>query len=820
MVTVGLCKCEECPLDKIKVFGEGMGAIRKEDGKGLRLLEGGAHYDVAFVGMAPAKEELIQGRPFVGPSGRLFRTTVDDYEYPAYYVTNTLLCEIPYGMNEKEVAAAVKCCQERLFEEIRRVGPSLVVALGNMPLEALCGKRMLITKVSGKLREGRAEIGNTPVLPVEHPASILRRPMGYSDFCWSMEYGVRWLSKSVKVANEPTWEVVTPDTLGEFLRLLKNHGRAAIDIETTKNGLFPYVRDPDKIRCIGFSFDKKHAYIVPGYPSTILGSEWINLIEDEDLKEVMWDINGTYHNGMFDCGFLMAAGYKPRLHNDTMLMHYMMDERGKSAHGLKKLAYRYLGAPEWELDIGKYLNTKNTSYDNIPDEALHRYLAHDVCYTEQLESVFEPEMVDAQVYRSLMIPCANMFTEIRHKGIKIDVDVLMKLDGELREKIVGEEERLRDMCGFWVNPASPKQAAELVYDILGLPETEYGRTTEEGALEIYRSNPYVKRILEYRGLAKLRGAYVDNFSYFVDNDWRIHPLMKMFAAVTGRIASEDPAVFNIPKEGGIKRMFLPEKGHELLECDQRQMELRWYALIGRDKYLESILYTDPEQGGDPHKVATIEYLVRAGIESSEKNLKKYRRIVKTGVFGRLYGRGLRSIMNDFGISWDDANELVQVIDALFPSILRYNNTIKNAVHHDHVIESYFGRKRRFKLITEESRQEIYRQALNHPIQSAASDLNLYLMLHLYYNKEIRALGINPLFPVHDSIVFDIESREGLSRLHREMRDFCYDLVKHEMIFDPEMKIGSNWEDIRELGLEEIYGREIQEHWEAGLGMTK
>lgn len=815
---VSLCRCEECPLDRVKVLGEGMGAIRSIDGAGERLAGERVHYDVVFVGMAPAKEELWRGRPFVGPSGRLLRTVADDCEYPAYYVTNTLLCEIPFGMGVKDQNKAVECCRERLFEEIRRVDPDLIVALGNMPLEVLCGKRMLITKVAGRLREGVQEVGSVPVLPIEHPASILRRPIGYSDFCWSMDYGVKWLSNTVKVAESPEWEIVTPENMGDFLQLLENHGEAAIDIETTKNGLFPYVRDPDKIRCIGFSFDGKRAYIVPGHPSTILGSEHPNLVENEDLKAVMSQIKGTYHNGMFDCGFLRAAGYKPILEDDTFLMHYMMDERGKGAHGLKKLAYRYLGAPEWERDIGEFLNTENTSYDNIPDGALHRYLAHDVCYTHQLEKLFEPQ-IEGDVYKTLMVPCANMFNEIRHKGLRINVDVLMRLDDELRKAIVKEEEELRDMCGFWVNPGSPKQTAELIYDILGLPETEYGRTTEETALEIYKDNPFVERVLEYRGLAKLKGSYVDNFSYFVDNDWRVHPLIKLFAAVTGRIASEDPAVFNIPKKGGVKRMFLPENGHELLECDQRQMELRWYALIGKDEYLKCLLYTDPDQGGDPHKVATIEYLTRAGKELSEKNLKEYRRIVKTGVFGRLYGRGLKSIMYSFGISWDDANELVSVIDSLFPSITHYNNDIKRAVHQDHAITSYFKRKRRFGLITEESRHELYRQALNFGIQSSASDLNLYLMLHLYNNREIRALGINPLFPVHDSIVFDLASREGLGLLYKEMREYCYDLVKHEMIFDPEMKVGKNWEDMKDLGLEDIFNREIKQYWDMGVGIT-
>src|SRR4030043_308862 len=256
-----------------------------------------------------------------------------------------------------------------------------------------------------------------------------------------------------------------------------------------------------------------------------------------------------------------------------------MDGRGKSPHGLKKLAFIHLGAGDWEADL-KSWRGENESFDKVPDDVLYRYCAHDVCYTLQLRNLFREKVGGSQIYHNLLIPCANMFNDLRHIGLPIDVDVMMQLDEKLGKEMDEAEKKLRGMCGFWINPCSPLQVQDLMYDIMRFPVTrDFGRSTAEEALEAYKEHPIIQEILEYRGMNKLRGSYVDNFAGFLDWGWRVHPLMKLYAAVTGRIASENPAIMNIPKRGGVKKMFLPERGHEILEADQKQMGLRCYAML-------------------------------------------------------------------------------------------------------------------------------------------------------------------------------------------------------------------------------------------------
>jgi uracil-DNA glycosylase family 4 len=798
---LGLCRCSECPLnDGRRVFGEGSLDLEKgEDGIDQVTIR--SKYDVVFVGMAPAREELAYGRPFVGPSGRLLRTTAYTAEYPPYYVTNTLLCWLFSDLTEEEKKLAVECCKARLFEELKSIGPRLIIPLGNMPLEALTGVKYKITEKEGRI------LGSTlmeaPLLPIEHPAAILRRVDRYRDFCAAMEYGSRWLERTVKVAGSPEWEVVIPENVGGVLEELEKREEAAIDIETTKNGLFPYNRDPDKIRCIGVSAGPNKAFLFPGYPSAVHGTQYQNMVVDPRVKTVLSGLQGVYHNGQFDCGFLKVEGYDPVMKDDTLLMHYMMDERGKSAHRLKKLAFIHLGAGDWEAELSRWKG-ENESYDKIPDDVLYNYCAHDTCYTLQLRDLFRKKMGDSRIYDDLLMPCANMFNDIRHKGLLIDVEVMMELDKVLAMEMEKAEGLLRDLCGFWVNPCSPLQVQVLMYDVMRFPVTrDYGRSTAEEALEAYREHPIIREILEYRGLNKLRGSYVDNFAGFLDSHWRVHPLIKLYAAVTGRIASENPAVMNIPKRGGVKRMFLPEPGHEILEVDQKQMELRCYAMIAGDVHLKDLLIrAEIDKEADPHRRVAREAMLRMGRPTDEDSLTDFRRTAKTAVFGRLYGRGLRSIMLSFGLTRDEAQGLVDVIDSLFPSIPEHNRRCRQAVHQDHELTTYFGRKRRFGLITEEARHELYRMAANYETQSLASDVNLFCMLHLYGDREVRSWGFTPLFPVHDSIVFDSESRENLGRLGKRMREFCGDLVENKMEFDVDMKIGPNWEDTKEVQIKE------------------
>lgn len=772
-------RCLECPLTWNPIPGE---SVNSENGK----------VQVAFVGIAPGFEERIEKpvpRVFVGKAGQVLRQTADRMDFKSYHLTNTCLC--PYDDNTpeggKEVAAT--CCRQRLLNELDEVKPELVVALGNVPFGTLTGLDYPITSIAGRVFPTDLTGLPYPVLAVENPAGVLRRPEEFIDYVESLESGERWLSNAYQQAVIPEMEIIDDKNFPEFLQKLENVNKVGdpvcLDLETTKDGFYPFNRNPDQIRCISVAFDPVKAYIVPGKSSPHFEPHK-DYTTNSDLRELLEKTKGIYHNAPFDTGFFWADGIEVKCFYDTFLAHYMMDEREYS-HGLKKLAVKYLGAYDWEEDIKKYLPTKKASYDLIPDHALYWYAAHDSPYTYQLYERFK-ERINGGIFHSLIMPCIDMYSEIRRAGIKIDIEVMMELDGILEEEFNQQQREIDELVGFYLNPNSPQEVAKYLYDDLKLPVLKrFGRSTSKKLLEHYRYDyEIVNKIIEARETSKLQGTYVRGLAFFVDEDYHVHPLTNLHGSVTGRISTQDPNVMNIVKRGGIKRLYLPDVG-DIVEVDQKQMELRCYSVIADDKHLMQLLnesWEDPSK--DPHRMVAN--------EASERTGRKIERgPAKTGVFGRLYGRGLESFMRGFRMDKPSAQGLMGTIDGLFPSIKEYNKWVREEIHTRGYLESFFGRKRRFGLITDELKNEYYRQGANFLVQSMASDVNLYCMLHLHQNFR-ETLGIRPLFPVHDSIVFDVQDRGVIPELRKEIERFSKELVGSDIDFKVDVKAGKSWGD--------------------------
>jgi len=741
------CHCEDCPLNGTKrILGEGE-------------LEG-----VVFVGIAPAKEEILVGRPFVGRSGKLLKEVASQVGYKNYYLTNTLLCELPAEISNSDASKAVRCCNDRLIEEIKAIKPKLAVALGNVPLEALTGKDYKVKSIEGRIVSGLASL----VLAVVHPAAVLRGSEDFTDFVDALECGQDWLEGKYQQATmTPDSVIINEENFPELLQKVENSEVVAVDLETTGRGFYPYGKDPDQIRCIILAIDNETAYIVPQAYA-----------KDERLIKLLNESKCIFHNGQFDCGFLWQAGYRTKIYYDTFLAHYMLDEREYS-HGLKKLAHKFLGAPDWEEDIKVYLPHKKSSYDLIPDDALFKYASYDAVYTHHLYEIFSKE-VNSGIYSDLIIPSSNMFVELRDRGLRIDIETLMSLDDTLEANLDAAEDELRKLATWSVNPFSPKDVAMLLYDELKLPiNSHFGRSTSQKALALLAGNPVVDKILECRELGKLKSTYVSGIISFLDKNFRIHPYTKLYGTVTGRLATEDPSIMNIPRLNEIKNLYIPENGHLIMEVDQKQMELRCYSLVAKDEYLKNLLLS----GRDPHALVAEEATKRCGRLID-------RQTAKPAVFGKLYGRGLDSFVFGYRMIEGEARALMVTIDSLFPAIGEYHKVIKSEIHSNGYLESYFGRLRRFGLILDDNKKELYRMGANFKIQSMASDINLYTMLHMYNLRD--KFGATPLFPVHDSVVFDIESPEAIPLIIKEMEDYAESLVHGEMKFKVEAKVGASW----------------------------
>ena len=757
--------CFGCPLlGRTKVSGEGNRLINGErDNEGK--------YEVVAVGIVPAYEEVTQGRPHVGKSGRIIRQVMDQLGYKDYYLTNTILCELPDDISDSDRRLSIEHCTPRLLEEVKDRKPKLAIAFGNVPLRALTGEDYKITEVEGRVVPGII----CEVLPISHPAAMLRERLDtFPDFVDALQSGINWLSGNYYFPLIPDVTIVTDYNVGDVLQKIENHGMASIDLETTKKGFYPYHRDPDTIRCISVAVSPNEVSVFP--------QGWER---DNRVKDVLNKVKGIYQNGQFDCGFFWKAGFKTKIYYDTLLAHYQMDER-PYAHGLKHLAQKYCGAPDWDAPLKPYLTKKNSSYDNIPDEVLYPYAGFDAVYTWQLYQAFSKEVpIDGKnLYSRLVIPCTNMLVDLRDRGIQIDPRRVLEIDEILDEDLGKSWKELDEMVGHPINPNSPPEVASLIYDELKFPTSpHYGRSTVKGAMALHQPHPIIEKVLECRALRKLRSTYVQSLIEFMDDDFRIYPFLKLFGTITGRLSSEDPSVLNIKRDSRIKNMYIPKPGYKIIEMDQKQMELRVFSVLANDEHLRSLF----NQGIDPHGEVQRYLLEKRNIEFSRPK-------VKAGVFGKLYGRGKESYMREYKMTNEEATDLERAIGSMFPGITGYNNLIKKLVHEQGYVESYFGRKRRFPLITNETKHEIYRMGVNFAPQSTASDINLFCMLYLYENRD--RLGIIPLFPVHDANVGEISDVDMIPTIVKEIEDYSKDLMNGAINFVLETKVGDSWGSVK------------------------
>jgi len=789
---LALCKCEECPFkmvpnpNLVKVFAEHGMTVPTGPVSGMYFGTPDAPFSIVVVGMGSADEELKTGMPFMGVSGQTLKSALDQLEYPGYYLTNTVLCEIPKDATGTETEKAVYCCSERLEAEIKRHKPDLIIALGNMPLESLMDHPDKITKMAGRVWEGKFG----PTLAVVHPASFLRSPDMFRDFVDQVDTGLRYLQGFYQQVTPPEVIIANEDNFVELLNKLDKYPEMVLDLETTRKGLFPYGKPPDGIRCLVIAVDETHAYIFPGesseyYPDSVHP----NFVKRKELKDFLKGKKLITHNGQFDIAFLLQEGYSGmELYYDTLLAHIQMDER-VAAHGLKALSKKYLGAEDWEADIKVFLTSKRSSYDLIPDARLYTYASMDVVCTMQLYKRFK-QSVNSGIFRDLIMPCANMFAEIRQKGMLVDPEAIMALDGILDIEFEEEIKNLEEVAGRYVNPKSSSDVASLIYDEFKMPIVgKFGKSTNQKVLAYYQDTPVVQSILRCRQISKLQSTYVWGLANFVDSNFRIHPFTKLYGAVTGRISTEDPSVMNVTKKrgGGVKKIYIPEQDHYIVEADQKQMELRCYCIIAGDKKLTQLLTESrTDKMKDPHRLVSA---TAFGLENADK----MRGPAKTAVFGRLYGRGLDSFIHGLKLKREDAQHLMDIIDDMFPMVKGYNKTIEKEIHEQGYLESYFGRKRRFPLITKDNKHELYRQGSNFKVQSMASDVNLYCMLHLYQMRH--KLGALPLFPVHDSIVFDVDNLEVIPFLKSEMERYSMEITGNQIEFVEEIKYGPNWGEL-------------------------
>ena len=405
--------------------------------------------------------------------------------------------------------------------------------------------------------------------------------------------------------------------------------------------------------------------------------------------------------------------------------------------------------------------------------------------------LIEENQID--LFKNIEMPLIKVLADMEITGIKVDNNELKKMGEEFTVKLELLEKEIYNLAGTEFNINSPKQLGEILFDKLQLAKGKKNKTgykTDVKVLEKLAENyPIAEKILEFRGLAKLKNTYIDGLENCILNDGKIHTIYKQTLTRTGRLSSAEPNLQNIPvrDELGrkIRKAFVPSNDL-LLSADYSQIELRILAHISKcPKLIQSFI-----DGLDIHtKVASDIY----GI-SKEEVTKTMRRTAKAVIFGIVYGISGFGLGENLHISRKDAESFINKYFEIYPEVKKYTEDIVKYAHENGYVKTLFNRKR----ILDEINNPNYmiksmgeRMAMNTPIQGTSADIMKMAMINVHHRFEKENIKSKILLQVHDEIIVDVKSNE-LEQVKKIIKEEMENVYKLDVPLKVEIDTGTNW----------------------------
>jgi len=531
------------------------------------------------------------------------------------------------------------------------------------------------------------------------------------------------------------------------------------------------------------------------------------LLEDPSILKIGQNLK-------FDFNVLARHGVRIAGHDDTMLMSYVLDG-GKGSHGMDELAMRHLGhaCVSFETVIAHVPGKKSErSFAQVPIDKATEYAAEDADVTLRLWMVLKPRLAAERVttvYETLERPLVPVIADMEYAGIKVDGAILARLSGNFAQGMARLEDEVSALAGHKFNLGSPRQLGELLFDRLKLPggkKTKSGQwETRAGLLDDLAANEelpedarrLINMMLEWRQLTKLRSTYTDALPGYMDADGgRIHTSYSLAATTTGRLASSEPNLQNIPirtKEGReIRTAFIAEKGMKLISADYSQIELRVLAHIADIPQLRKAF----EDGLDIHAMTASEMF-----DTPVKDMPpEVRRRAKAINFGIIYGISAFGLANQLGISKEEAGAYIKTYFERFPGIRDYMDATKKRAHEEGFVETVFGRRIHYPEINTKNpsvRGNLERAAINAPIQGSAADIIRRAMIRMPGALADAGLkSARMLLQVHDELIFEVKEADvekTLKTVTKVMERAALPAVALAVPIHVDAKAADNWE---------------------------
>ena len=587
-----------------------------------------------------------------------------------------------------------------------------------------------------------------------------------------------------------------------WLQKIESATLTAVDTETTS-------LDPFAARIVGISFAVavgEAAYLplahdYAGAPAQLDCAQaltrlkpWLEAPEHAKIGQ-----NLKYDEHVFANHGIVLAGVV----HDTLLQSYVLEagKEGVRGHDLGQLALRHLGLatiPFEEL-CGK--GASQIGFSQVAIEQAAEYGAEDSDLCLRLHQQMAPQIKTdpglTRIYEEIEIPVREILFRMERTGVLIDSDLLAQQSKELGQRLLELEVLAHEAAGQPFNVNSPKQLAEILFTKLGLPvkkKTPSGTpsTDEEVLSELALDYPLPKLLLESRQLAKLKGTYTDKLPKMINaQTGRVHTSYAQAVAVTGRLASSDPNLQNIPvrsTEGRrIRAAFIAPPGAHIVSADYSQIELRIMAHLSEDaRLLEAFA-----QGEDVHRATAAEIFGVTPIEVGADQ----RRVAKVINFGLIYGMSAFGLARQLDLERSAAQAYIERYFARYPGVARYMESTRNMAKMNGYVETVFGRRLWLPEIRAAQvgrRQGAERAAINAPMQGTAADLIKLAMIAVQGWLDREKLKTRLVMQVHDELILEVPDDE-LPRVRIELPPHMTQVAKLRVPLAVEVGVGANWD---------------------------
>lgn len=595
--------------------------------------------------------------------------------------------------------------------------------------------------------------------------------------------------------------VDTPEKLSDCVKALSKASVLAFDTETSD-------LDPMTAQMVGMSFaiSPDQGYYIP------IGHNAGNQLSLEEVRDALMPIlvdqkiEKVAHNAKFDLMVLQQAGMEVSpITFDTMLAEWLINPDSRNL-GLKTLAWVRLGVEMTPIEDLIGSGKKQLSMASLPIERVAPYAAADAVMTLRLMPLLQADLKARNAEKlmdDLEIKLIPVLAQMEENGILLDVAFFKAFNQELGEMIFALEEEIYRLAGYTFNINSTQQLSDVLFKKLALVPPDPARKLKSGhwstnaeVLDLLRNkHEIVNKILEYRELAKLKSTYVEALPEQINpKTGRVHTSFNQVGTVTGRIASQNPNLQNIPARTEIGRRvrqgFIAAPGWKLLAVDYSQVELRIVAHIAQDQAMLEAF----RKGQDIHATTA------AAITDTplDEVTSLQRRHAKAVNFGLIYGMSAFGLTRSTDLTLAEAENFIKEYFKEFPGVKAWLDNTRLQAARDGYVETLLGRRRYFPNLAKGSnpqmRQREEREAINAPIQGTAADIVKLAMVALPDALEKAGLKARMLVQVHDELIFEVPEEE-LDRSIPVIKELMESAMTLDVPLVCDARAGDNWGEL-------------------------